>query len=181
MNMKVKRLKGWKHGLKCTRCKGRPKPAKYIVENERYCKRCYKRLQKGLAKINKEMPVYKNKYRSWKQNRKTVTERVLRLRRRATPAEKCFNDKLEKACSVKFKFQRGFIKGGYYAIVDFYIPSRNICIEIDGGYHDSPEQQRKDKKRDKWLTEVRKQKIIRLTNKEAFDITIDRLKWLISK
>lgn len=81
---------------------------------------------------------------------------------------------------MKFKFQRGFIKGGYYAIVDFFIPSRKLCIEIDGPYHLRPEQQAKDKHRDKWLREVRRLKIKRLTNEQAFSISVEDIKELIS-
>ena len=80
---------------------------------------------------------------------------------------------------VKFKFQRGFIKHGYYAIVDFHIPSRNICIEVDGGYHLTEKQQAKDAHRDKWLTDVRGQRVIRMTNEEAAEISVDGLKDLV--
>ncbi|KKN16737.1 hypothetical protein LCGC14_0972740 [marine sediment metagenome] len=173
--MVVKKLKGWKHGLKCEHCR-RVKPAKYIVNGSKYCKRCYKRFRhlQHTLKLNRPIKKYTFRYKQ-----KTVPERIKNLRRRATPAELCFKEKLEKCCPVKFKFQRGFIKGGYYAIVDFHIPSRNICIEIDGGYHNRPEQKRKDEYRDKWLREVRKQKVIRLTNQQAEEISTAGIKELV--
>lgn len=101
------------------------------------------------------------------------------MRTNATWAEKIFKGKLKKAIKVKFKFQRAFVKGGYYAIVDFHIPSRNICIEIDGEYHNNSEQKRKDEYRDKWLTEIRGQKVIRLTNEQAKNITITEIKKMV--
>ncbi len=174
--MAVKKLKGWKHGLKCEHCR-RIKPAKYIVDGSKYCKQCYKRFTRLQHILKKQSPTEKYSFRS---KQKTVTERIKNLRRRATPAELCFREKLKKCCPVKFKFQRGFIKGRYYAIVDFHIPSRNICIEIDGEYHNREKQQAKDKRRDKWLTTVRKQKVIRLTNDEAFSITLRKIKELIA-
>lgn len=119
------------------------------------------------------------KAKSYKTARKLVTQRVLDLRKRATWAEKIFNDKMRKACPVKYQFQRGFIKGGYFAITDFYIPSRKICIEIDGDYHKDPEQQKKDKRRDNWLRNVRGMKVCRLTNKQAINMTIYEVESLI--
>lgn len=115
-----------------------------------------------------------------KAKRKVVTARVLKLRENATWAELIFKDKMRVACPVKFQFQRGFIKGGYFAIVDFYIPSRKLCIEIDGEYHNDPEQQRKDKHRDNWLRTARKMKVRRITNKQAINMSLNEIKQLLT-
>jgi hypothetical protein len=41
---------------------------------------------------------------------------------------------------IHYMFQKGFIQGKYYCIVDFYLPKPyNICIEIDGKYNLSDE------------------------------------------
>lgn len=106
---------------------------------------------------------------SYAYKKLTVTARVMEQRKKATSAEMVFKKKLKKF-DIKSKHQRAFIKGDYYAIVDFHIPSRNICIEIDGGYHTDAKQASKDAYRDKWLTEVRKQKVVRFTNEEAFTL-----------
>lgn len=157
--------------LHCTKSRHRL-IAKYIDDKGiRYCKRCAKR-------YNKLRPKSKKGFRC---KRKVVGKRVSELRRRATKAERIFKRKLTQAIKVKFQFQRGFIKGGYFAIVDFHIPSRRICIEIDGGYHDTPEQKRKDHHRDSWLRDVRKQRVIRLTNKQAEAMTVDEIKELVAE
>lgn len=36
-------------------------------------------------------------------------------------------------------------------ILDFYIPSAGLCVEVDGGYHLTPEQAKKDDSRTQWL------------------------------
>lgn len=151
----------------------------YNFEGIDYCPKCYKKLQslerkKALAaRMATGHPSFRDKFQ-------TVSERVCKLRQRATPAEKCFQDKLKRICPVQFKFQRAFIKGDYYAIVDFHISSRNICIEIDGGYHNDPDQQRKDEIRDSWLIKQRGQVMIRITNEKAFDISDEELLQMIS-
>ncbi len=170
--------------MNCNKC-GKGKCKAYYL-NAYWCKRCWKKECGKLARINKALKkagLYKPDYRYPKQvykyNKSTVTERVQNLRRRATPAEKEFNRKLKEVCPVRYQFQRGFVKGGYYAIVDFHIPSRKICIEIDGGYHNNPEQQKKDKKRDDWLTNVRGQRVIRITNERAFEIELHEITEMI--
>ena len=114
-----------------------------------------------------------------KAKKKVVTGRVLKLRKNATWAEKIFNDKMKQACPVKYKFQRGFIKGGYFAIVDFYVPSRKLCIEVDGEYHKEPEQQRKDRHRDNWLKTVRKLIVKRITNEQAAKMTLAEVRQFV--
>lgn len=71
--------------------------------------------------------------------------------------------------------QKGFYKGEFHCIVDFYLPKPlKTCIEIDGGYHDTPKQKYKDYWKDKYLTEVRGFKVIRIKNEDVknFDVSI---------
>ena len=49
-------------------------------------------------------------------------------------------------------------------IVDYYIASKNIVIEIDGLQHDMPEESAKDKERDLELSKLGI-KVLRYTNK----------------
>lgn len=46
-------------------------------------------------------------------------------------------------------FRRQAIVAG--CIVDFLAPSRRLIVEVDGGYHRSPEQRRADARRDRRL------------------------------
>lgn len=116
---------------------------------------------------------------TFKEKQKTLFQRAKKLRENATDAEKAFEKKL-LALNVKFIFQKGFINDDYYCIVDFYLPRpHKLCIEIDGGYHLTPAQQKKDKAKDRYLKNVRGFKVLRLTNKEAERITSNEIHKLI--
>lgn len=187
MLLKKLRKATWKH--RCDWANGCRKWVKYWYQPKDwyYCKihgpkfeRRNQHLDTKLRKKERQKKLMVSNYKSMKTKRKVVTARVLKLRVNATWAELAFNDKMKQACPVQFKFQRGFIKGGYFAIVDFYIPSRKICIEIDGEYHREPEQQRKDRHRDNWLRTVRKLKVRRITNEQAIKMTIQEVRHLVA-
>lgn len=73
---------------------------------------------------------------------------------------------------IKYIFQKGFIQGTLTCIVDFYIPSpHKICIEIDGGYHDTKTQKKKDKYRDDYLRK-RGFNVVRIKNEDVKDFNI---------
>lgn len=63
----------------------------------------------------------------------------------------------------KFLFQH--IIGQY--IVDFLCPDFNLVVEIDGGYHERPDQQFDDEARARWLERMG-YKVIRFTNEQIF-------------
>lgn len=166
----LKKLRQATNRHRCDWARGCKKWVKYVYPEKQwyYCKiHASKFVRRNLHKKQG-----KKAEKNYKRKRRTVTARVLKLRENATWAEKIFKDKMRVACSVKWQFQRGFIKGGYYAIVDFYIPSRKLCIEIDGEYHSDLEQQRKDKHRDNWLRTVRKMRVCRITNEQAIKMSI---------
>jgi len=100
------------------------------------------------------------------EKRKTVRYRKKILKQRATPSETIFRKRLDDA-GIHYQFQKGFISGKFYCFVDFYLPSpKKICIEIDGGYHNTPEQQKKDFAKDQYL-KGRKFKVIRIKNEDV--------------
>lgn len=69
------------------------------------------------------------------------------------------------------------IKGRNY-IIDFYVPSQKLIIEIDGGYHYTEEQSAKDTQRDEACSKEG-YKVLRIDNEEIEDLDIDNLKiWL---
>lgn len=51
-------------------------------------------------------------------------------------------------------------------IVDFYCPAAKLVIEIDGEYHNTPEQQEKDQQRDQRLTALGL-KVLRFANEQV--------------
>jgi very-short-patch-repair endonuclease len=63
---------------------------------------------------------------------------VAQRKKRATRAENVFCSYLA-SLSLSYRFQKGFY-APYYRIADFYVPSLNIIIEIDGPCHD-PERE----------------------------------------
>lgn len=86
------------------------------------------------------------------EKQRTIRHRLDNLRKNATRSELAFKQRLEEAGVISI-FQKAFIQGNYYCIVDFYLPRPNrICIEIDGGYHNEPLQQRRDARKDAYLT-----------------------------
>lgn len=54
---------------------------------------------------------------------------------------------------------------------DLYIPSLDAVVEIDGGYHNSEEQRRKDRNRTMLLRRTGVSHVIRLTNRDARNVT----------
>jgi very-short-patch-repair endonuclease len=83
-----------------------------------------------------------------------------------TKAEKILWSHLRnrKYCSHKFRRQHPIAD----FIADFYCAERSLVIEIDGGYHNEPEQKQYDEGRTFELEELNV-KVIRFTNKEVLE------------
>jgi len=94
---------------------------------------------------------------------KRLKEFVKELRnKRPTLAETIMWDCLRgKALGVKFRRQHVI---GLF-IADFCCIEKHLVLELDGGYHQLPEQQVKDEERQKWL-ESAGYKVLRFTNEE---------------
>jgi len=112
----------------------------------------------------------------FKDKQKTLYRRQQNLRQNPTKAEKHIYNLLSSS-DHKYVFQKGFISKGQYCIVDFYFPKPlKICLEIDGEYHLSEKQQRRDEDRTQYLEQIRGFKVVRLTNKQALKIdSVDEL------
>ena len=72
-----------------------------------------------------------------------------------------------KMAGLRYKFQKAM---GIY-IVDFYLFQKNAIVEVDGEYHDDPEQTKKDVRRRKYLMAMGCM-VFRCSNEEAgtFDL-----------
>ena len=96
-------------------------------------------------------------------------------RKHATQAESVLWEYLkEKQLGVSFRRQQ--IVGQY--IADFICLSHGLVIEVDGGYHQLPEQQTSDAERTQWL-ESQGLKVLRFTNEEVIcniDNIINKIK-----
>ena len=99
-------------------------------------------------------------------NLKEKKELRKQLRNNATPAEK----KLWKALQGKkldgFKFRRQHSIDRY--ILDFFCPTANLAIKLDGNSHYSAEAIEYDRTRDNYLQSVGI-KIIRYSNYEVYE------------
>jgi len=84
-------------------------------------------------------------------------------RQKPTEAESILWDQL-KGNFFGCHFRRQHIIGPF--ITDFACLKKKLIIELDGGYHQLPEQQTSDKERTEWL-ESKGFKVLRFTNEEV--------------
>ena len=95
------------------------------------------------------------------QNKKLTTY-AQTLRKEMTPEEKhLWYDFLKK---IPWTVNRQKVFGNY--IVDLYIASANLVIEVDGGQHNDEEAILRDKERDTWFRE-RGITVLRYSNLEV--------------
>lgn len=80
-----------------------------------------------------------------------------------TDAEVVFWDYVRKN-KIGIPFKRQFIVGPF--IADFISLDFNLIVELDGGYHNIPDQQISDEERTKWL-ERQGFRVIRFKNEEV--------------
>lgn len=76
----------------------------------------------------------------------------------------------------RHKMMREKIRG--YYILDFYFPAANLGVEIDGSYHELPDQKQYDERRTNYLTTQHGTRILRFTNQQVFEdpkLVIQRL------
>jgi len=73
------------------------------------------------------------------------------LRKNMTDAERLLWSRLRRKQLMGVQFYRQKPIGSF--VVDFYAPAVHLVIEVDGGQHSEPEQQKKDFFRDQYLTE----------------------------
>ena len=102
-------------------------------------------------------------------NRKTpvpdsILEAARRLRKGETDAERHLWHLLRRKQLGGFKFRRQHPIGPF--ILDFYCHEAKLGIELDGGVHTMPEQQRRDGERSEAIEGERIQ-VIRFWNREV--------------
>jgi very-short-patch-repair endonuclease len=88
------------------------------------------------------------------------------LRKAMTPAEEALWEQLRNSKVIGAKFRRQHPLDIF--IADFYCHNKKLIIEIDGGYHDIPEQKEYDEGRT-FLLEERGFRIIRFKNEEILN------------
>lgn len=116
---------------------------------------------------------------TFKEKQKSCAKRVKVLKTNPTNAELALKAKLDQL-HIKYIFQKGFIEGPNYVIVDFYIPKHKLCIEVDGGYHNTTKQKIRDANKTDYLRNYRKFRLLRISNDLAFTIGIKDLDKLLA-
>ena len=93
-----------------------------------------------------------------------------------TEAEQFLWNKLRKKQLEGLKFRRQHPFGHF--ILDFYCHEKKLVVELDGGYHESAEQKKKDMERTFFLTEVGLTEI-RFKNKDVIyniELVLDEIR-----
>lgn len=108
--------------------------------------------------------------------RRTASSEVFKdkLRENATKSELLFKGNLD-TWEIEYEFQKELITKKSFIIADFYIPSLNLMVELDGGYHSSKEQKDKDREKD---IEYKNNgfKVLRIVNEKVKDFNFMELK-----
>ena len=124
----------------------------------------------------------KEKRKEYKRQKRIKKERLKRLWKDATPAEKKLRDILTKL-NIQNLFQRTFRINGRLFIADFFLPKRRIVIEVDGIQHSIDQKQVEyDKRRTEFLESKRGVKVVRFTNSEVLetpDFVFDQLESIV--
>jgi len=94
------------------------------------------------------------------------------LRQQMTEAERCLWSHLRRKQLLNIQFYRQRPIGNY--VVDFYAPSVNIVIEVDGSQHFEEKQRKYDNTRTLFL-EAHGLKVLRFNNFEVLKNTHDVL------
>jgi very-short-patch-repair endonuclease len=99
-------------------------------------------------------------------NYKILETKRKALRSNGTAAEATLWKSLQRRQLLGRKFRRQH--SVLYFIVDFYCPQELLIIELDGAYHNNPEQREYDLKRTKILEQLGF-KLIRFENKMVYE------------
>ncbi|MCK0146125.1 DUF559 domain-containing protein [Arenibacter sp. F26102] len=99
-------------------------------------------------------------------NRKELLESRKELRKNLTPAEAFLWKHIRAKQLDDKKFVKQHSIGNY--IVDFYLASDKLIIEVDGGVHQNPSAMEYDEKRTVYLIELGFS-VIRFENKMVFE------------
>ncbi|MEJ8800803.1 endonuclease domain-containing protein [Pontibacter sp. H249] len=99
-------------------------------------------------------------------NRKYLKENRKELRSSLTPAEAELWKHLKSGGLKGRKFRRQHSVGNY--ILDFYCPSEQLAIELDGQVHNNISAEHADQERDEYLNNLNI-RVLRFENKDVFE------------
>jgi len=103
------------------------------------------------------------------------------LRKQQTHCEKIVWTYLRNRQFLGYKFRRQYSVDHY--VIDFYCPKLKLAIEIDGEYHEKPEQKIYDKERQSYLENFGIT-FVRIKNEELLgnpDLAFERIEQAVKK
>ena len=100
-----------------------------------------------------------------------LQDKAREMRRNPTEAESALWEML-RGKNLDAKFRRQHIIGDY--IVDFVCLDKQLVVELDGGYHNDPEQKELDRQRTNFL-QSKGFSVLRFTNEEVLGNTDETL------
>lgn len=131
---------------------------------------------------NKKSKKYKTPKKPVKNYNKKERAESFRndLIKKQTQSEKLFKAYL-KSLKIPYFFQKIFYTQHSFRIVDFYLPTCNIVIEIDGKYHN--DNKVKDFVRTIQLEELGVLQVYRFTNDEVLnsEVTLNRIQGIYNR
>lgn len=134
------------HGV--SKPRKRVKPAKFTRKTEKTRQKAFAAKAAQIEQLRADYEANKGEPKRPSLRKHVNSDTILnaeRMRKAMTPAEQ----KLWMHISGKqlgCKARRQHVLFGY--IADFYFPSRHLIVEVDGGYHQTPDQAEKDARRD---------------------------------
>ena len=112
----------------------------------------------------------------WRGASPELVQSARELRRSMTPAEKILWQAIRNRNALGCRVRRQHPIGT--SVLDFFIPSAAIAIELDGSVHDNAEAKRRDAERTAWL-EAQGIRVIRFRNEDVerdLDDVIERIR-----
>ncbi len=100
------------------------------------------------------------------RNDPILKQRRKELRHKETEAERIFWSYVREKQFQNLKFYRQYSVGPY--ILDFYCPSIQLAIELDGGHHNDTDNKIYDAERTEYLKEL-KIEVLRFSNNEVLE------------
>jgi very-short-patch-repair endonuclease len=129
--------------------------------------------------LTNQSEYFRRKFLLLRERKKLARNRIRELKNNPTKYERILQRKLDKA-GYKYVFQKAFFNEWYFCIVDFFLRRHKIVVELDGRQHvEDINQVKKDIGHEKYLFSLGFN-VIRLSNEEANNITIKKLKKLIN-
>lgn len=103
------------------------------------------------------------------------------LTERATGAELVFKTILDLA-GIRYTFQKPILRGSHFYIADFFLDDYATIVEIDGGYHDTEEQEERDAKRtEDILKKTSIARVVRFSNEQVVTLPPHAILLMLAK